>query len=90
MPLRPLGKRILIEPFEREVLTPGGIHIPEQMADPQCQGVVRAVSSKFGKEHEVPEVGDSVWFRRSYGTEVELNGKKHILIEHEYVLGVVT
>lgn len=89
MPLRPLGKRILIEPCD-PVTERGGIIIPEQYAETQCQGFVRAVSNKFGKEHEVPQVGEKVWFRRSYGTPVQLNDKLHILIENDYVLGVVT
>jgi co-chaperonin GroES (HSP10) len=88
MPLRPIGKKVLIEPhLVRE--SEGGIIFPDS-AVATNRGTVIGVSEKYGKDYEWPNIGDKVWFRYQFGQELTLNGQDMFLVDIQDVLGVLT
>lgn len=88
MPLKPLGKRILVEPYE-DIKEVGGILLPDYAVEKQHEGIVRALG-KFKENEDVPKEGERVYYRQGYGSEVMLNNKLHVLLAIEDVLGVVS
>lgn len=89
MPLKPLGRRLLIKPEEIAQTSAGGIHLPEYSLEKPATGIVIAQGT-FKPEDVLPNEGDRVYFRPGYGKDVEINGEQHILIDIDDVLGVLT
>ena len=94
MRIRPLSDRILIERIEEENKTKGGIIIPDTAKEKPMRGKVIAVDK--GKVAEngkliAPDVkkGDQILFSKYAGTEVKIDGKEHLIIREDDVLGII-
>lgn len=94
MRIRPLHDRILIQRVEEEEKTTGGIIIPDTAKEKPMQGKVIAVGK--GKVTEKGEVialdikkGDRILFSKYAGTEVKIEGKEHLIIREDDVLGII-
>ncbi|MBN1503003.1 co-chaperone GroES [Candidatus Woesearchaeota archaeon] len=86
MKIKPLGNRVLIKPKEAENKTKSGIYIPDSAKEKTVQGEVVAVGD--GKEVTV-KAGDIVVYESYGGQEVEIDGKKHLIMEMKDVLAIV-
>jgi chaperonin GroES len=86
MKFKPLGARVVLKEVEREQSTESGIVLPDTAQEkPQTAEVVAV-----GEHEEVKvSVGDVVVVRKYSGTEVELDGEEHRIVDAEDVLGVV-
>ena len=94
MMIRPLHDRILVDRVEEEEKTAGGIIIPDTAKEKPIQGKVIAVGKgKLNENGEVvaPDVknGDRILFSKYAGTEVKIDGKEHLIIREDDVLGVI-
>jgi chaperonin GroES len=74
--------------------TKGGIIIPDTAKEKPEQGKIVAVGkgrvNDKGKLMPVGvKVGDTILFGRYSGSEVELDGEKHLIMREEDILGVV-
>ena len=74
--------------------TKGGIIIPDTAKEKPEQGKVVAVGkgrvNDDGKLMPVGvKVGDTILFAKYSGSEVELDGEKHLIMREEDILGVV-
>ncbi|OEU55282.1 MAG: co-chaperone GroES [Desulfuromonadales bacterium C00003096] len=94
MRIRPFHDRILIERVEKEDKTTRGIIIPDTAKEKPVQGKVLAVGK--GKVTEDGEVipldvkkGDQILFSKYAGTEVKIEGKEHLIIREDDVLGII-
>lgn len=101
--LRPLYDKLLIEPDEQVKQTREGLFLPMNAADqrkPKTGKVVAAgnghLDTKLGRDNgHCPlqtlriEVGDRVVFGAYAGTEVEIDGKKFLIVPEIDVLGVI-
>lgn len=92
--IRPLGDRILVARLEAEEKTPGGIVIPDIAKDKPQLGDVQAVGPgrllDDGTVHPVSvKAGDRVLFNKYGGAEVEIDGKKLIVMREDDILDVV-
>jgi chaperonin GroES len=92
--VRPLDDRLLIEAFEAEETTAGGIVLPDAAREKPQKGTVRAVGP--GKlldsgERGTPsvKVDDVVLYGKYSGTEVEVNGETFIILKESDVLAIV-
>ncbi len=86
MRLKPLGARVMVKAVEREQTTESGIVLPDTAKEKPQNAEVVAV----GDHEDVKvSVGDVVVLRKYSGTEVELDGEEHRIVEAEDVLGVV-
>lgn len=92
--LKPLADRVLIEPIEDEEVTAGGIVLPETAKEKPQRGKVLAAGPGGRDEDGKPvtmevKVGDTVLFAKYAGTEIKLEGKKHLILRQSDVLAIV-
>lgn len=93
--LRPLADRVIVEPLDKEEVTPGGILLPETAKEkPQEGRVVSAGPGRWdedGKKRVEMEVsqGDTVIFAKYSGTEIKLGEKKYLILSEKDILAVL-
>jgi chaperonin GroES len=86
MKLKPLGARALVKMAEGEEQTASGIVLPDTAREkPQTAEVVAVGDSD---ELEV-SAGDMVVLARYSGTEVKIEGEEHLIVDADYILGVM-
>lgn len=83
MNVKPLQNRVLIKPQEKEEKTKGGIYLPDTAREKTQQGVVMAVGDS---KDIVVKAGDTVLYENFSGTEININGIKHIVIDIKDVI----
>lgn len=94
MKLTPMGNRIVVKAQEVENKTTSGIIIPDtaSKAKPKSGKVIyvgKGLTNKSGKiiPMQVKE-GDNVMFTEWAGTEVMLDGEKHLIMKEDDVLAI--
>jgi chaperonin GroES len=94
--LRPLADRVIVEPLDKEEVTPGGILLPETAKEKPQEGRVVSVGpgrwDEDGKKRVEMEVsqGDTVVFAKYSGTEIKLGDKKYLILSEKDILAVLT
>jgi chaperonin GroES len=94
MALRPLGDRVLIQILQAKEKTASGLFIPSTAQEKPNEGTVIAVGpgrwTDSGRFVE-PTVkkGDVVLLPKYVGTEVTIDGKPHLVLSEEEIIGVV-
>ena len=91
---RPLHDRVAVEAIEKEEKTAGGIIIPDAAKEKPIQGKIVAVGkgSKNDKGEVTPldvKVGDIVLYGKWAGTEVEIGGKKLMIMKESDIMGII-
>lgn len=94
MQLKPLDDRVLIKPADPEEKTASGLYLPQGAKEKPQQGTIVAVGPgrllKDGKRAPVAvKKGEKVVYGRYAGSEIELKGIKHVIIEESELLGVI-
>jgi chaperonin GroES len=94
MKVVPLHDRIVVSRIESEEKTAGGIIIPDTAKEKPQEGKVVAVGpgkrDKDGKLIPLDvKAGDRVLFAKWAGTEFKLDGKEHMIMKEDDILGVV-
>ena len=93
--LRPLADRVIVEPLDKEEVTPGGILLPETAKEKPQEGRVVAVGpgrwDEDGKKRVEMEVAldDTVIFAKYSGTEIKLDDKKYLILGEKDILAVM-
>lgn len=88
MTLKPLADRVLIEPAPAETKTVGGIIIPDTAKEKPLKGTVIAVGTGTKDEAMILAPGNQVLYGKYAGTEVDLEGKKLLIMRQSDVLGI--
>ena len=86
MKFKPLGARVMVRPVERDQTTESGIVLPDTAKEKPQSAEVVAVGAH---EDVKVSVGDVVVLRKYSGTEVELDGEEHRIVDAENILGVI-
>jgi chaperonin GroES len=92
--IRPLDDRVVVEPFEAEEKTRGGIVLPDTAREKPQRGKVVATGpgkllEKSGERGEMSlKAGDRVFYGKYSGTEVELEGETYVILRESDVLAV--
>lgn len=86
MKFKPLGARVMVRPVEREQTTESGIVLPDTAREKPQSAEVVAVGAH---EDVKVSVGDVVVLRKYSGTEVQLDGEEHRIVDAENILGVI-
>jgi chaperonin GroES len=86
MKFKPLGARALVKEVEPEQTTESGIVLPDTAKEKPQTAEVVAVAAH---EDVNVSVGDVVVVRKYSGTEVEVDGEEHRIVDAEDILGVV-
>lgn len=94
MNLRPLDDRVVVQPFEAEERTSGGIVLPDTAREKPTLGKVIAVGpgkllEATGQRGQMSlKVGDRVFYGKYSGNEIELDGTKYVILRETDVLAV--
>lgn len=92
--IRPLDDRVVVEPFEAEERTRGGIVLPDSAREKPQMGKVIATGpgkllEKSGERGKMSlKVGDAIFYGKYSGTEVEIDGEKYVILRESDVLAV--
>lgn len=94
MAIRPLHDRILVLRVKEEEKTKGGIIIPDTAKEKPIEGKVVAVGNgKILEDGSIRKLevkkGDRVLFGKYAGTDVKIDGKEHLILREDDILGVV-
>ena len=93
MSVRPLGDRVLVLPIEQEEVKKGGIIIPDTAKEkPQEGKIVAAGPGKTEDGKLVPmnvKKGDRVLYSKYGGTEIKIDGKDHLIMREDDILGII-
>lgn len=92
--IHPLDDRVVVERFEAEEKTRGGIVLPDTAREKPQQGKVIATGpgkllEKTGERGQMSvKVGDSVFYGKYSGTEVELEGETYVILRESDILAI--
>jgi chaperonin GroES len=92
--VRPLDDRVVVQPFEAEERTTGGIVLPDSAREKPQQGKVVATGpgkllEKTGERGKMElKVGDRVFYGKYSGTEIEIDGEDYVILRESDVLAV--
>jgi chaperonin GroES len=94
MKLRPLQDRVIVKQHDAEEKTKSGIVLPDTAKEKPTKGKVIAVGpgklDDKGKAMELGvRVGDTVYYGKYSGTDVEVNGEKFVILRESDLLGVL-
>jgi chaperonin GroES len=92
--MRPLHDRVLVKRVPREATSKGGIIIPDSAKEKPQEGQVVAVGP--GRRDDNGRIvpldvakGDRILFGKYSGSDVEINGEEHLIIQETDILGVI-
>src|SRR5688572_2554348 len=94
MKLRPLQDRVIVRQSSAEEKTASGIVLPDSAKEKPTKGKVIAVGpgklDDKGRPMELGvRVGDTVYYGKYSGTDVEIDGDKLVILRETDVLGVL-
>ena len=94
MKLRPLSDRVIVKQSEAEEKTKSGIVLPDMAKEKPTKGKVVAVGPGKLDEHGKPmeiglRAGDTIYYGKYSGTDVEVDGEKFVILRESDVLGVL-
>ncbi len=94
MKLRPLKDRVIVIGLEEEQKTTGGIIIPDTAKEKPQEGKVVAVGpgkmDDAGKRIPMAvKKGQKVLFGKYAGTEVKIDGKIHLIMREDDIIGII-
>jgi chaperonin GroES len=91
---KPLHDRVAVEPLEQEEKTVGGIIIPDTAKEKPMKGKIVAVGK--GSKNDKGEImsldikiGDMVLYGKWAGTEVEIDGRKIMIMKESDIMGII-
>ena len=94
MKLKPLADRIVVKPSEAEEKTKSGIYLPDAAKEKPTLGKVVAVGpgklDDKGRRMELSvRNGDTVYYGKYSGADVEIDGEKFVIVRESDLLGVL-
>ena len=94
MKLRPLQDRVIVKQSEAETKTASGIYLPDSAKEKPTKGKVISVGpgklDDKGKPMELGlRTGDTVYYGKYSGTEIEVNTEKFVILRESDILGIV-
>ncbi len=92
--LKPLNDRVIVKQSEAEEKTKTGILLPDSAKEKPTKGKVVSVGpgklDDHGKRMEIAlRVGDTVYYGKYSGTDVEVDGEKFVILRESDILGVL-
>ena len=94
MKLKPLGDRVLVKRLEEELVTKGGIIIPDSAKEKPMRGeIVAAGDGKRGDDGKTMKMnvkkGDMVLFNKYAGTEIKIDDEEFLIMREDDILGII-
>jgi len=94
MKLKPLDNRVIVEQLDAEEKTSGGIYLPDTAKEkPQIAKVIAVGPGKLLDSGERVAMNvkknDEVIYGKYAGNDVEVDGKKYVILRETDLLGIV-
>jgi chaperonin GroES len=94
MKLKPLADRVIVKQSEAEAKTASGILLPDSAKEKPTMGKVIAVGpgklDEKGKPMELGvRVGDTIYYGKYSGTDVQVDSEKFVILRESDILGVL-
>lgn len=94
MKLKPLADRVVVKPMEAEEKTASGIYLPDAAKEKPTKGKVISVGpgklDDKGRRMELNvKAGDTVYYGKYSGNEIEVDGTKLVILRETEILGVL-
>jgi len=94
MKLKPLADRVIVKQSEAETKTASGILLPDSAKEKPTKGKVVSVGpgklDDHGKRMELGvRTGDTIYYGKYSGTDVEVDGQKFVILRESDILGVL-
>jgi chaperonin GroES len=94
MKIKPLNDRVLVVGIEEKEKTAGGIIIPDTAKEKPQEGRIIAVGpgklAENGKRVPIDvKKGDRVLFGKYAGSEIKIDGVKHLIMTEDDILGIM-
>jgi chaperonin GroES len=94
MKIRPLHDRVLVKRLAAQDKTSGGLFVPDTAKEKPLEALVISVGNgKALDDGRVQAVsvtaGDKVLIGKYSGSEVKLDGKDHIILREDDILGIL-
>jgi len=94
MKLKPLNDRVLVKRLEEEMVTAGGIIIPDSAKEKPMKGEIIAVGpGKAGDDGKrvalAVKTGNKVLFNKYAGTEIKIDGVEHLMMREDDILAII-
>jgi chaperonin GroES len=94
MKLRPLQDRVIVRQSEAETKTASGIVLPDSAKEKPTKGKVIATGpgkvDDKGKHMELAvRNGDTIYYGKYSGTDIEVDGDKFVILRESDILGVL-
>jgi len=87
--IRPLADRVVVEPAEAEQKTASGIIIPDTAKEKPQRGTIVAVGNGKKDEPMTVKTGDVVLYGKYSGTEIEIDGRKVLIMKESDIFAIV-
>jgi chaperonin GroES len=92
--IQPLGKRVLVQPDEQEQVTKGGLVLPPSASDDKrpATGTILTLGIGKRKGEDIKfdvKVGDKIYFKKYAPEEIEVEGKKYLLLDTDDILAIL-
>ena len=94
MKLKPLADRVIVKQSDAEEKTKSGIVLPDSAKEKPTKGKVISVGpgklDDHGKRMEIGlRVGDTIYYGKYSGTDVEIDQEKFVILRESDILGVL-
>lgn len=86
---KPNEDRVLVEPAAAEEKTAGGIIIPDTAKEKPQKGTIVAAGPGKKDEPVLVSIGDTVFYGKYSGTEIQLDGKDYLIMRASDILGSI-
>lgn len=87
--VKPLHDRVLVKPLPKEEKTAGGLIIPDTAKEKPTKGKVIAVGDGKKDEPMTVKVGDSIFYGKFSGTEINIEGEHLIIMKESDIYAIV-
>jgi chaperonin GroES len=92
--VRPLQDRVIVKRIAEEETSKGGIIMPDSAKEKPLEGQIVAVGPGRREDNgkiNPPDVakGDRILFGKYAGTDVEIDGEEHLILQENDILGVI-
>ena len=94
MRLKPMEDRVLLKRIDADVVTKGGIIIPDTAKEKPVRGEVVAVGpGKRDKGGELMPMtlkpGDTVLYGKYAGSDIKIDDQEYLIVREEDILGII-
>jgi chaperonin GroES len=94
MKLKPLADRVIVKQSEAETKTASGIVLPDSAKEKPTKGKVISVGPGKLDDKGKPMIlgvrpGETVYYGKYSGTDVEVDGEKFVILRESDILGVL-